>query len=56
MKSKIYNEFYDKYGNRYAFATYSEFALFWFKITYKTQLEYFPQNREKLQRAADRKV
>lgn len=49
---KIYNQFIDKYGNEYKFKTYLEFAKFWFGCHRKTLVSYFPENFEKLQRAA----
>lgn len=53
MKSntKIYNKFSDKFGNEYGFDNYMEFSKFWFNLSYRVQMEYFP-DRAKLQRAA----
>lgn len=51
-KNKIYHHFTDKFGNVYQFENYLEFAQFWFNLSVKTQILYFPENRAKLQRAA----
>ena len=49
---KIYNSFTDKHGNEYKFETYMEFAKCWFAMSRKVAKAYFPENFEKLQRAA----
>lgn len=48
---KIYNDFTDKYGNKYAFDSYFDFATFWFSIPRKTAILNFPEFT-KLQNAA----
>ena len=48
---KIYNDFTDKYGNKYAFENFVDFAQFWFNLTRKTAMQYFP-NFKQLQNCA----
>lgn len=50
--AKVYNQFADKFGNQYGFNNYADFAQFWFNIPYSAQINYFPANREELQKAA----
>jgi len=52
IPAKIYNKFTDKFGNEYGFDNYMDFAKFWFNLPIRRQKEYFPDNREQLQRAA----
>jgi hypothetical protein len=49
---KIYNSFTDKFGNEYKFDNYMDFAKFWFNLTRKVAINYFPTNFTKLQHAA----
>lgn len=49
---KIYNNFSDKFGNKYSFDNYLDFAQFWFNLSYKSQCEGFGELRTKLQNAA----
>lgn len=51
-KSKIYENFQDKFGNVYKFSNYLDFARFWFSASRRTNLNYFPDNFKKLQAAA----
>jgi hypothetical protein len=48
---KVYNKFSDKYGNEYTFDSYLEFATFWFNLSRKVAISYFP-DFNKLQRVA----
>lgn len=50
--SKIYNSFSDKYNNVYSFETYLEFASFWFNLSRKAAMAFFPENFKALQNAA----
>ena len=50
--SKIYNSFKDKFNNEYKFDNYIDFAKFWFNLSRKTAMSYFPVNFTKLQNAA----
>jgi hypothetical protein len=49
---KVYNQFSDKFENQYNFDTYMDFAKFWFNLSRKNALYLFPDNFNKLQRAA----
>ena len=49
---KAYNQFSDKFGNEYQFDNYMDFAKFWFNLSRKVALSMFPENFQKLQRAA----
>lgn len=49
---KIYNQFTDKFNNEYKFDNYFDFANFWFNLSRKTAMNYFPTNFKKLQNAA----
>lgn len=50
--TKVYNNFSDKFGNKYSFATYAEFAMFWFNLSRKAAMSFFPANFSELQNAA----
>lgn len=50
--SKIYNSFSDKFGNNYSFQTYIDFASFWFNLSRKNAMSFFPTNFADLQKAA----
>lgn len=52
MKTKIYENFTDKFGNVYKFSNYLDFARFWFRSSRRANLIYFPHNFKKLQAAA----
>jgi hypothetical protein len=39
---KVYSSFTDKFGNEYAFSNYAEFAKFWFAMSRKMAVSYFP--------------
>jgi len=49
--TKIYNSFTDKFGNKYGFTTYADFAKFWFGMKFCTAKSIFPKFWD-LQRAA----
>lgn len=49
---KIYNQFTDKFNNEYKFNNYMDFAKFWFNISTKVAISYFPANFKALQNAA----
>lgn len=49
---KVYNQFTDKFNNEYKFDNYMDFAKFWFNLSRKVALDYFPENFKKLQNAA----
>lgn len=49
---KIYNSFLDTFGNKYSFNNYEDFAKFWFGLSRKVQLSYFPDNFNKLNNSA----
>ena len=49
---KVYNSFADKYGNEYSFDNYLDFAKFWFNLSRKAAMLYFPNNFKTLQNAA----
>lgn len=49
--AKVYNSFSDKFGNKYSFDNYMEFASFWFNLSRKIAVSYFP-NFKNLQKAA----
>lgn len=49
---KPYNNFTDKFNNEYSFATYLEFAKFWFSLSRKTAKSYFATNFTVLQNCA----
>jgi hypothetical protein len=51
LNMKIYNNFCDKYGNNYRFDNYMDFAQFWFNLSRKVAVIYFPQFND-LQKAA----
>lgn len=51
-KTKIYNSFTDKSGNEYKYKNYTDFAKFWFNISRKVAISYFPTNFNELQKAA----
>ena len=51
-RTKVYHSFSDKFGNRYSFDNYMDFACFWFNLTRKTAKSYFPDNFTALQNAA----
>ena len=48
---KVYSNFSDKFGNNYKFNSYVEFASFWFNLSRKVAISYFPDFK-KLQRVA----
>jgi hypothetical protein len=50
--SKVYNSFSDKFGNNYNFANYMDFASFWFNLSRKAAMSFFPTNFNDLQKAA----
>ena len=39
---KVYNSFTDKFGNQYGFDNYADFAKFWFAMSRKMAVSYFP--------------
>ena len=49
---KVYNQFTDKFNNEYKFDNYMDFAKFWFNLSRKVAISYFPENFTKLQNAA----
>ena len=49
---KIYHSFTDRFGKVYSFDNYMDFATFWFGLSKKAQMDYFPENYTQLQRAA----
>ena len=49
---KVYNKFTDKFNNEYNFDNYMDFAKFWFNLSRKTAMSFFPTNFKKLQNAA----
>ena len=49
---KIYNNFTDKFGNEYSFDNFIDFASFWFGMSRKSAIIYFPNNFAVLQKAA----
>lgn len=49
---KIYNKFTDKFKNEYTFDNYSDFAAFWFNLSRKSAVSFFPENFKDLQKAA----
>ena len=49
---KTYNKFQDRFGNEYSFNTYLEFTTFWFSLSRKLALNYFPLNFKSLQKEA----
>lgn len=51
-KTKIYNNFSDKFGNNYSFDNYLDFASFWFNMSRKSAMNYFSNNFYALQNAA----
>lgn len=51
-KQKIYNNFTDRFGNRYGFDNYMEFSKYWFNLSRKYAMDAFPENFTKLQSAA----
>ena len=51
MKAKVYHSFTDKYGNKYGFDNYIDFAKFWFNLPFVYARANFP-NFAKLQSAA----
>jgi hypothetical protein len=51
-KMKVYNQFTDKFNNEYKFDNYMDFAKFWFNLSRKTAMSFFPTNFAKLQNAA----
>lgn len=40
---KIYNSFSDKYGNKYRFESFVDFASFWFNMSRRTAAALFPE-------------
>jgi hypothetical protein len=50
--SKIYNSFVDKFDNTYSFNNYIDFASFWFNLSRKAAMSFFPTNFKDLQNAA----
>ena len=44
---KPYTQFSDKYGNQYGFAIYTDFAKFWFNISYQVAKVLFPDLKKK---------
>ena len=50
--SKPYTSFNDKLGNNYSFANYMDFASFWFNLSRKNAISFFPENFKLLQAAA----
>lgn len=48
---KVYNSFSDKYGNKYGFNNYMDFAQFWFNLSRKTAQSLF-HDFANLQKAA----
>jgi len=48
---KVYNNFSNIYGESFSFATYAEFAAFWFGMSYRYAKSAFPMF-SKLQNAA----
>jgi len=50
--NKVYNSFSDKFGNEYKYDNYMSFASFWFNISRKVAISYFPTNFNALQKAA----
>lgn len=55
-RKKVYENFTDKYGNVYEFKSYLEFSKFWFSLSRKSLLIYFPENFKKLNNCAVRSV
>ena len=49
---KVYNQFTDKFNNEYTFDNYIDFAKFWFNLSRKVAMSYFPANFKVLQNAA----
>ena len=49
---KAYNNFTDKFNNEYKFENYMDFAKFWFNMSRKSAMVYFPTNFKVLQNAA----
>ena len=49
---KVYNNFSDKFGNEYGFVDYASFSTFWFNLSRKNAMNFFPNNFKELQRAA----
>jgi len=49
---KTYNNFTDKFNNVYQFDNYMDFAKFWFNLSRKFAISYFPSNFKELQKAA----
>ena len=47
-----YNQFTDKFNNEYKFNNYLDFASFWFSLSRKSAMIYFPENFIKLQKLA----
>jgi hypothetical protein len=47
-----YNNFTDKFNNEYKFENYMDFATFWFNMSRKAAMAYFPNNFKVLQNAA----
>lgn len=49
---KVYNHFIDRFGNEYKFENYMEFSKFWFNMSRKVAIDFFPENFKELQHAA----
>jgi cyclopropane fatty-acyl-phospholipid synthase-like methyltransferase len=49
---KVYNQFTDKFNNEYKFDNYMEFSRFWFSLSRKVAMSYFPTTFSELQKAA----
>lgn len=50
--AKVYTSFSDKYGKVYSFNSYMDFAAFWFNLSRKAAMSFFPENFKALQNAA----
>jgi hypothetical protein len=53
--AKIYNSFSDKFGNKYSFDNYMDFASFWFNLSRQVALAYFPEFKALQKEAANSK-
>jgi len=49
---RVYNQFTDKFNNEYKFDNFVDFAKFWFGLSRKLAMSYFPTNFRALQNAA----
>ena len=49
---KTYTNFTDKFNNQYSFTNYVDFATFWFNLSRKVAMSYFPNNFKELNKLA----